>query len=203
MSMKKRDSAMLGARWKVRVGSPRELIWELHQFLIDRGYKSDQPYIPLGIEEAPIEGTAISQRAIEAHRDSYQRSLWLVLLGIILCTTVVLLPFGILLIRLSKYTLSYVFLVQVEGEAYRASARSQDPTRVQSEVVDVASNARIRVTSQVRRARGSHDWSSGKILRRDAPEWAMLEQEFRQIGNELNKLIPKIALPVATEDMAR
>lgn len=185
----------LQCRWKVRVGSPRELLWELYQFLAGKGYEFDNPYEPLELKQAPIEGTATFESSIEGHRDFHGRSLWRLIVGIIFCMTIILIPLGIWLIKKSKHTLSDIFRLQVEGEAYRATARTQDPHRPQSEVQDIASNARITLDAELRLIR------AGKLKEvKTKPEWEKLQTEFDQLRDELNKLIPKIALPKAIDN---
>jgi len=173
------------------VGSPRELLWELYQFLAGRGYEFASPYEPLQLEQAPIEGTATFESSIEGHRDFHGRSSW----RLILCITILLIPLGIWLIKKSKHMLRDVLTLQVEGEAYRASARTQDPHHPQSEVQDIASSARIILDANLRFIR------AGKLKEvKTKSEWERLQTEFDQLRGELDKLIPKIALPKAISD---
>jgi len=194
--VKKGDSPLLQNRWKVRVGSPRELGWELYQFLAGKGYSFEHPYETLELSPAPIEGVATFKTTLEGHKDYPGRSLWRLILGIVLCMTILLIPVGIWLIRKSKHLLVDVFRLNVEGETYRASARTQDPYRAQSEVLDIASDARITLEAEVRFMR------AGKIkTMKNKSELERLQTEFNQLGGELNKLIPKIALPKVIEDL--
>lgn len=194
--MKKGNVPLLQNRWKVRVGSPRELVWELYQFLASKGYKFDYPYKEMELKQSPIEGTATFGTSIEGHREIPGRSLWRLIVGIFLCITILLVPLGIWLIRKSKHVLSNIFRLQVEGEAYRASARTQDPHRPQSEVLDIASNARIMLDTELKFTR------AGKVkeVKKKEREWETLQTEFNQLRDELDKLIPKIALPKAIDD---
>jgi len=193
--MKKDDSHPLQNRWKVRVGSPRELVWELHQFLVCRGYKCEYPNEEaLELKPTPIEGVATFGSRLEGHKDFSGCSLWRLILGIILCITILLIPVGIWLIKKSKYILSNVIKLNVETETYRASARTQDPYRAQSEVLDIASDARITLEAEVILIR------AGKMKKvKNKSEIERLGTEFAQLGDELDKLIPKIALPKTTE----
>ena len=196
--MKKGDSPLLQNRWKVRVGSARKLVWELYQFLVGMGYKCEQPYEALELKPTPIEGVATFECNLEGHKDFPQRSLWRLILGIILCFTILLIPVGVWLIKKRKYVFRDTFKLSVEGEAYRASARTQDPYRAQSEVLDIASNARIILEAEATLIR------AGKTKKvENKSERERLEAEFAQLGDELDKLIPKIALPKATEDFQR
>lgn len=194
--MKRSDSPLLQKRWKTRVGSPRELVWELHQFLVSKGYKCEYPNEEaLELKQTPIEGVATFGSRLEGHKDFPGRSLWRLILGIILCFTVLLIPVGIWLIRKSKYAFRDTFKLSVEAETYRASARTQDPHRAQSEVLDIASNARITLEAEVTRIRAG---KTKKVENKSESE--RLEAEFAQLGDELDKLIPRIALPKAIED---
>lgn len=193
--MKKTDMRALHYGWKVRVGSPRELVWELYQFLASKGFFFDEPYEPLELEPTPIEGAASFRGSIEGHRDFPGRSMWRLILGIILCLTILLIPVGTWLVRKSKHVFSDLFEIQVEGEAYRASARTHEPHHPQSEVLDIASNARITLDARLRFIRG------GKLKRvKNESQLKRLEGVFAELRNELDRLIPKIALPVATDE---
>lgn len=194
-NMKKTDSRTVHYNWKVRIGSPRELVWELRQFLDGKGYRFDDSYKPLELKRAPIEGTATFESTIEGHRDFPGRSLWRLILGIIFCMTILLIPLGIWLIRKSKHMLSDIISVQVEGEVYRASARTQDPYRAQSEVLDMTGNARILLDAGLKFVR------AGKPREvKSEEEWRRMHTEFSQLRDELDKLIPRIALPKAVDN---
>lgn len=192
--MKKADLHPLRHRWNVRVGSPRELVWELYQFLDSKGFEFDNTYTPLKMEDTPIEGTATFQSKIEGHRDFPGRSLWRLIVGIILCITVLLIPVGIWLIRKSKHTFSDIFRLNVEGEAYRASARSQGPYHSQSEVLDIASSARIILDAEMKFTRAG----SIKEVPNNELEQRRLQIDFDQLRDDLDELIPKITLPKVT-----
>lgn len=184
---------ILQYKWKGRVGSPRELVWELYQFLAEKVYTLEHGYEALRLEKTPIEGVATFTRSIKGHRDFPGRSLWRLIVGIILCFTILLIPIGWWLIRSRKFVLIHVITMNIEGETYRASARTQDPYHAQSEVLDIVSNARIRLegTAIIRRA--------GRVKEAGELERGKLEAEFRQLCEALGKLMPKIALPEAIE----
>ena len=184
---------MLQYSWKVRVGSPRELTWELYQFLVERGYKSEHGHEALRLEETPIEGVATFAESLQGRKDFRGRSLWRLIVGVILCLTIVLVPIGWWLIKKSKHVLSYIITVNIEGETYKASARTQDPYRAQSEVLDVASNARIRLEGTATVSRAGRLKEAGELERQK------LETELQKLREALDQLIPKIILPEATE----
>lgn len=182
-------------RWKVRVGSARELVWDLYKFLDDRGYRHHQPYEALALEPTPIEGVATFKTSFRGYKDFPRRSLWRLIVGIVLCLTVLLIPLGIWLIRKSKYILMHFFELSIDGESYRAGARTQDPHRPQSEVLDMASDARITLGAYVMRIR----LGKTKLVHNKLEE-EKLAAEFDQLSKELDKLIPKIEIPKAVED---
>jgi hypothetical protein len=193
--MKKDNSPPLSKRWKPRVGSARELVWELHQFLADRDYECSPTYKALKLEPTPIEGVATFKTSFTGYKNFPRRSLWRLIVGIILCLTVLLIPLGIRLIRKSKYIFRHSFELSVDGESYRAGARTQDPHRPQSEVLDMASDARITLRAEVTRIR------LGKIkVVKNKSEKEKLAAEFNQLSKELDRLIPKIEIPKAVED---
>lgn len=197
--MKKGGRAALQKRWKCRVGSPRELVWELHQFLTDKGYKL-RPYEALDLHPAPIEGVATFETSLQGHYDVRWNSWWRLILGVVLFFTILLIPIGIWLIKTSSCMLSHVFKLHVEGETFRASARTQDPYRAQSEVLDIATNGRITLEAELLVTQARETKRAGSKSGRDRLEWDRVEGEFDQLAHELDKLIPKIVLPEAIED---
>jgi hypothetical protein len=193
--MKKDNDPLVPKRWKPRVSSASDLVWELYQFLTDRDYECSPSYEALKLEPTPIEGVATFKKSFMGYKDFPRRSLWRLIVGIVLCLTVLLIPLGIWLIRKSKYILRHSFELSVDGESYRAGARTQDPHRPQSEVLDMASDARITLRAEVMRIR------LGKIkVVKNKLETEKLAAEFVQLGKELDRLIPKIEIPKAVED---
>ncbi|MFC1980173.1 hypothetical protein ACFLVS_04925 [Chloroflexota bacterium] len=178
------------AEWKVRVGSPRELCWELQRFLEKEGFKSDKLPESLILEPTPIEGHATFSMNIEGYRGIRRSSLWRLILGIILCFTIILIPLGLWLIKESAYELVVKLCLLLEGETFRASARSQDPYKPQSEVMDTVSNARIVIEGDVYKRRGD-----GKIKSASKPEEQLFDTILSEIKEKLDKLMPRIKLP--------
>ena len=180
------------AEWKLRIGSPRELFWELQRFLEKEDFKSDKPSEPLVLEPTPIEGHATFSDSVEGHKEILQSTRWRFIIGLLLCITIILIPVGIWLIRKSTYEVMQEVRLHLEGETFRASARSQEPYKAQSEVTDTVSNARVSLEGKIYRRRGD-----GKIK----PASEMEEQAFNntlcKIEERLNKLIPRIKLPDA------
>ncbi|MFC1974303.1 hypothetical protein ACFLU2_03020 [Chloroflexota bacterium] len=116
-------------------------------------------------------------------------------MGILLYITIILSPIGAKLVKESKYTLRQLITFDVEGESYRASARKDDARSAQSEVLGIASDARIRLKTYVEFER-----AEVTIPSEDQWAWDDLETTFNQLGDELDKLIPKVALPDVAKD---
>lgn len=182
-------------RWKVRVGSPRELSWELYQSLVEKGYKSERDHEALQLEETPIEGVANFSDRIEVYKEFQGATLWMLILGVILFFTIIFIPFGSWLIRRSAYKFIRDISVNIEGETYRAGARTQDPHRAQSEVLDIVSDARLILKGNVTFRRGT----GVKKTAKNEAEWERLGTDFQELCDELDKLIPKITIPETVE----
>ena len=178
------------AEWKLRIGSPRDLFWELQRFLDKEGVKSDKPFEPLKLEPTPIEGHATFSGNVDGHKDILKSTRWRFILGIILCFTIILIPIGLWLIRKSAYEVTQEVKINLEGETYRASARSQEPYKPQSEVTDTVSNARVSLEGNIYRRRGD-----GKIKPASELEEQAFDTKLSRIEERLNKLIPSIKLP--------
>ncbi len=102
----------------------------------------------------------------------------------------ILIPIGLWLIRKSAYDVIQEVKINLEGETYRASARSQEPYKPQSEVTDTVSNARVSLEGSIYRRRGD-----GKIKPASELEEQAFGTKLSRIEERLNKLIPSIKLP--------
>jgi len=183
--------------WKLRVGSPGELLWELHQFISGRGYSFDRPYQPLKLEETPIDGMASFAAVLEASRESETSSFWHLALGTLLCFTLVLMPLGLRLIRRSRAIYRHTITLSLEGEAYRSSARASDSRWLQAEMLGVTSNARLTLEATLTRLQAGEAWpvTSG-------PHWQALVREFEQLTATLSQPLKPVTLPVPAESEA-
>ena len=103
--------------------------------------------------------------------------------------TIVLIPWAIQLLKASRYTLRINARIIVEGEAYLAKGGGQDT--LQSEVLDVVSDARVTLDVRAGVAHGDY-----KILRliEDRRELMKIEEEKRDLENGLSELLLTIAL---------
>jgi hypothetical protein len=178
------------AEWKLRIGSPRDLFWELQRFLEKEGLKSEKQFEPLKLESTPIEGHATFSGNVEGLGDIPKRTRWRLILGIIFCLTILLIPVGLWIIKKSSYRVIQEVKIKLEGETYRASARSQEPYKPQSEVTDTVSNARVSLEGNLYRQRGD-----GKIKLASEPEEIDFSTKVSRIKEGLNNLIPNITLP--------
>lgn len=183
-------------RWKVRVGSPGAISWELYQYLCERGYKSEHKYEALCMEETPIEGVAKFADSLEVYNEFPRTSLLMKIIGLILCLTLILIPLGLWLLRRSKWQFRHIISVNIEGEAYRAGSRTQDPHHAQSEVLGIVSDARVTLKGHVDIRRAGRTKTA-----KDEVEWGRLKQEFQNIQEAFDSLIPKIVPPEASESL--
>jgi len=186
-------------RWKVRVGSPGELSWELYQSLVSKGYTAEKiqenVHEAVKLVETPIEGVANFTDRIEVYKELPIRTIWwMLIMGVILLFTIILFPIGLWLIRRSIYKFIHVITMNIEGETYRAGARTQDPHRAQSEVLDIVSDARIILKGNITLRRLSGVTNTTK----NQTEWKRLKADFQELCGELDRLIHKITLPETT-----
>lgn len=183
------------AEWKLRIGSPRELFWELHQFLRREGFTCREPFKPLSLKSTPIEGHATFNDSIDGWYNTPRNTAWKLVLGIFLCLTIILLPLGLWLIKESEYNLIEKISFCLEGETFRASAYGFQEHRSQSEVTDTVSNARVTLQTDVLLCR-----SDGKKTK---PPSQVDDDEFEvkvgRVEKALSNLIPRIRLPDVTD----
>lgn len=180
------------------MGSPGALSWELYQYLCEKGYKPEQEheYEALCMEETPIEGVAKFANNLKVVNEFPRKSLLMKIIGFILCLTLILIPLGLWLIRRSKWQFRHIIDVNIEGEAYRAGSRTQDPHRAQSEVLGIVSDARVTLQGHVDISRAGHTKTA-----KDDVEWGRLKQEFQNIKEAFDSLIPTIIPPEVRESL--
>ena len=186
--------AQFSIKWDVRTGSPRKLWRALHDFLDDNGF--EHKYEELEPRDSPIEGTAIFSSTLAGQRDHKKRApFWIlrILIGCLLCLTIILIPLGLALIRSSIKTIRTWVRISVEGEVYRARGTDINTAHA-AEVLDVVADT--RVTLDVQAGEASKD-SGYKIkgLTEDKREIQKLGHEFQELKHELDKLLPKVSLP--------
>ncbi|MCJ7522906.1 MAG: hypothetical protein MUP21_11935 [Dehalococcoidia bacterium] len=139
-------------KWDVRIASSRKLFRALHDFLDDRGYVHE--YEPLKAEPDAIHGTAIFKSELLGKSDFPKRDWAYLVFGILLLPTILLTNLGIRFIKQSRYTMRTIARIGVEGEAYLAKEGAQGT--VQSEVLDVVSDARVTLDVTAGAARGEY-----------------------------------------------
>jgi len=181
------------AEWKLRIGSPRELFWELQRFLEKTGFEIKNASDSLALESTPIEGHATFNKDINGRRIFAFSICWMFILGIILCFTIILIPVGIWLIKYSAYDVVQKVNIHLEGETFRASAVSQEPYKPQSEVVHTVSNARVLLLGDVYRKRGDARSEPNES------EYQAFEKKLSGLEDQLDTLIPNIKLPDITK----
>jgi hypothetical protein len=175
LASSKSEVASTQRKWDVRVASPRKLFRALHDFLDDLGYVHE--YEPLKAEPDAIGGTAIFKSELLGRSDFPRRDLAYLWFGVLLLPTILLTNLGINFIRQSRYTMRTIARIGVEGEAY--STRGEPQSTVQSEVLDVFSDARVTLDVTAGPARGEYKiWrptENKRELRRVAEERQKLE----------------------------
>ena len=192
--MSERTGTPFSGRWDVRTGSPRKLWRSLHDFLEDSGFAHE--YHELLLADSPIEGTATFSDWLVGHKDRQRlSSFWFlrVLVGTLLCVTILLIPLGVPLIRSRIKTVRTWARISVEGEVYRTRGADMRSSHA-SEVLDVAADARI--TLDILGGEPSKD-SSYEIARptEDRGEIKAVRHEFEELQYRVDQLLPGETLP--------
>ncbi len=198
--MSKRIGTPFSGRWDVRTGSPRKLWRSLHDFLEDSGFAHE--YHELLLAESPIEGTATFSDWLVGHKDRQRlSSFWFlrVLVGTILCITILLIPLGMPLIRSRIKTVRTWARISVEGEVYRTRGADMRSSHA-SEVLDVVADARITLdilAGEPGKA-GERSEDSGYEIARlteDREEIKAVRHEFEELQYRVDQLLPGETLP--------
>ena len=185
--------AQFSIKWDVRTGSPRKLWRALHDFLDDNGF--EHKYEELQPRDSPIEGTATFSDSLIGRRDREKRApFWFlrILIGFLLCLTIILIRSGLALIRSRLKTVTTWVRIGVEGEVYRARGADINTSHA-AEVLDVVADTRITLQA----------WASEPIKKRDdeirltkdETEITKLRHEFEELSHSLDKLLPRVSLP--------
>jgi hypothetical protein len=186
LALSKSEVVSTQRKWDVRVASPRKLFRALHDFLDDRGYVHE--YEPLKAEPDAIGGTAVFKSELLGKSDSPRRDWAYLLFGIFLLPTILLTTLGIRFIRQSRYTMRTIARIGVEGEAYLAKGGTQGT--VQSEVLDVVSDARITLDVEAGAARDEYKiWRPTENRR----ELIMVAEERQKLEDDLFGLLLRIS----------
>jgi len=185
-------------KWDIRTGSPRKLWRALHDFLEENGFAHE--YQELVYSESHMEGTAIFSDQLIGYKDRRkQSSFWFlrVVVGIILCLTILLFPLGMSLIRNRTKTIRTSAWIAIEGEVYRTRGAEMRNTHA-SEVFDVVADARITLDILA----GEPDEASSYEIARpieDRGEIKAIRHEFEELEYSVNQLLPGQTLPTSTE----
>lgn len=183
-----KTSLPLTYRWNLRVHSPRELYWKLHEFLESESWEHE--YEPLKPEGDAIDGSALFSGHLIGVHDSH--SWWRILLGILMCLTIILIPVGLCIFRKHRVETS----IEVEGESYRARGAEVLSTQ-QKEVLDVVSNCRVTLRLNagkvVKRKKTNDEIIKPTKSKKKIQELDRIITEFKEKIDE--EIIPKIVLP--------
>jgi len=198
--MSERIRAPFSGRWDVRTGSPRKLWRSLHDFLEDSGFAHE--YHELILAESPIEGTATFSDWLVGHKDRQRlSSFWLlrILVGTLLCVTILLIPLGMPLVRSRTRTVRTWARIGVEGEVYRTRGADMRSSHA-SEVLDVAADARITLDilgGEPGKAGETGKDSDYEIAKptEDRGEIKAVRHEFEELRYRVDQLLPGETLP--------
>ena len=192
--------AQFSIKWDVRTGSPRKLWRALHDFLDDNGFEHE--YEELMLDKSPIDGTATFKDKLVGQRDREKRASFRfqrILIGFLLCLTIILISFGLALIRSSRKTIRTRIEIGVEGEAYRA--RGADMTSAHAaEVFDVVADTRITLSIDAGEASEDNEYEI-EGLAEDKRDIADLGHEFEELSHGLDGLLPNVSLPVPSRQV--
>ncbi|MBL7165389.1 MAG: hypothetical protein ISS55_02765 [Dehalococcoidales bacterium] len=192
--MSERIVTPFSGRWDVRTGSPRKLWRSLHDFLEDSGFAHE--YHELLLAESPIEGTATFSDWLVGHKDRQRlSSFWFlrILVGTLLCVTILLIPLGMPLIRSRTRMVRTWARISVEGEVYRTRGADMRSSHA-SEVLDVAADARITLDILA----GEPDKNSSYEITKpteDRGEIKAVRHEFEELQYRVDQLLPGETLP--------
>ncbi len=184
--------AHFSIKWDVRTGSPRKLWRALHDFLDDNGFEHE--YEELKPEGSPIDGTATFSDSLVGQKGREERaSFWFlrILIGFLLCLTIILIKFGLALIRSRLKTVRTMVRIDVEGEVYRARGADINTSHA-AEVLNVVADTRVTLQAWV-------EEPIKKIedeikLTKDEREITKLRHEFEELSHRLDGLLPKVSL---------
>ncbi len=191
--MSNTKKAQFSIKWDVRTGSPRKLWRALHDFLDDNRFVHE--YEELKPQESPIEGTATFSDTLVGQRNhERQAPFWFlrILIGVLLCLTILLIPWGLALIRSRLKIVTTWVRIGVEGEVYRARGANINTSHA-AEVLDVVADTRVTLQA----------WASELIkkgedeirLTKDETEIIKLRHEFEELSHSLDELLPQVSLP--------
>jgi len=198
--MSERIGTSFSGRWDVRTGSPRKLWRSLHDFLEDSNFAHE--YHELLLAESPIEGTATFSDWLVGHKD-HQRlsSFWFlrILVGTLLCVTILLIPLGMPLIRSRARTVRTWARISVEGEVYRTRGADMQSSHA-SEVLNVVADARITLdilAGEPGKAGETGKGSNYEITKptEDREEIKAVRREFEELQYRVDQLLPGETLP--------
>ena len=182
-------------KWDVRTGSPRKLWRSLHDFLDDNGFAHE--YRELRFAESPIEGTATFSDSLVGHKDRQRPSslsFLRVLVGILLCLTVLLIPVGVPLVKSRIKTVRTWAWIGVEGEVYRTRGADMRSSTHASEVLDVVADARITLEILAGEPSEEDDYQIARPTE-DRREITVVRREFEQLSYQVDQLLPGETLP--------
>jgi len=193
MTMAKVKKAQFSIKWDVRTGSPRKLWRALHDFLDDNGF--EHKYEELKPEGSPIDGTATFKNYLIGQKDREKRaSFWFlrILIGLLLCLTIILIPLGLALIGSSLKTVRTKVRIDVEGEVYRARGADINTSHA-AEVLDVVADTRVTLQAWVGEPIKKKE--NEIRLAKDEGEITKLRHDFEELSHRLDELLPKVSLP--------
>jgi hypothetical protein len=165
----------------VRVASPRKLFRALHDFLEEDSYVHE--YEPLRSERDAIGDVAIFKSELVGKQDTQGRDVLSLLLGILLIFTILLIPLAIRLLRESRYALTTIVEISVEGEAYRYRHGTNGATS--SEVLDVVSDARVTLQIKTGLVGKESEISRPSRVRGERRKIAQEQQDLRDTFDQL------------------
>ena len=189
-------TAQFSMKWDIRTGSPRKMWRSLHDFLDDNGFIHD--YEELVLNNSPIDGTATFSDWLLGIREYRERSsLWFLrnVAGVLLCMTIVLIPAGWALIKSTWKSTRTRIKISVEGEVYRTRGASMNASRAE-EFYDVVADARITMDVETNILIKKADDQVEEKMLENRGDIESLHQEFIQLTEGLNILLPQVTLPV-------
>jgi hypothetical protein len=160
----------------------------VHEFLELQHW--EHSYEPLKPESDAINGSALFSGKLVGRHDSHPW--WRILVGILLCLTIILIPVGLCFLRKQRVEV----IIEVEGESYRARGAEVLATQ-QKEVLDLMSDARVILRLNAGKVVKSRKTGEEVIKpTRSKNKTQELYREVTALKRKIDEeILPKIVLP--------
>ena len=108
---------------------------------------------------------------------------------------------GVPLALTSRSILRRVISFRLAGESYRAGAYKEGFSSSHVGVLGIVSDVRLTITAEAGSPAGDDGDDDSKIAKytRDKKEWAVLENELKELKGKVEDLLPKLESPIVED----